>query len=586
MKPAISSLSDAFAACKQSIRAMALFSLATNILSLTPIFYMINVYDKAVTTASYPTLIALVVIAGFLYVIQGFLEWIRSLVLVYVAKHLDKLLSERMFNLCFDRESGRSGMAIGAQPLRDLNALRQFVAGPTAAALFDVPWIPVFMLIMFFFHPWLFIVGLLCLATLTVIAILNQRKTTSLMQDATEKASYVSNQTQLNLRNAEAAAVMGMMGPLTERWRVLQDDTITAQTDASSVASGYGAVIKVAGIAMQSIAITTGAVLAMAQEISPGVVIGAALLLGKTLQPMQQVVTAWKQIVEAHDRYRALDKLLKDSPELAKSHIELPKIAGAISASKAVVVPPGGEEPTLHDIDLALTPGLTTMVLGASAAGKSSLIRAILGLWPAAKGEFRIDGADVHKINRAHIGPQIGYLPQAIELFTGSIAENIARFGDLSPEPIFQAARDAGVHEMILALPDGYDSMLGDASVVLSPGQRQRIALARALYGRPRLLVLDEPNSNLDEAGEAALHRALSIMKQAGSSIILVSHRHGALPLVDHLIIMEFGRIALQGPKAEVLEVVRQRQAAQNQIQPDAPQSTAAPTSVEMPSGH
>ena len=451
--------------------------------------------------------------------------------------------------------------------MRDLNNLRQFLAGPLVVALFDLPWIPLFLLLMFFFHPSLAAVALVCMVLMGAIAVANQRSTTKGLQEANRAASQITQATQKNLRNAEAAWAMGMLKPLMSRWRVDQDEMLKIQSDTSEVASGYSAVIKVLGVAIQSAAITTGAILAMAQEISPGVVIGAALLLGKTLQPIQVAVGGWKGMVEAREQYSRLDGLLKEFP-LPDAKMPLPPIKGRITAKNVEVTPPGAEQPTLTGVTFNLQPGTVTMIIGPSAAGKSTLLRAILGLWPTSRGELRIDGAETGNYDRSDIGGQVGYLPQNIELFDGTVAENIARFGEVDSDAVVQAARDAGVHEMVLALPQGYDTMITGQQGLISPGQRQRIALARAVYGRPSLLLLDEPNSNLDDAGEQALNQAMLALKNEGSTIVLVSHRQGALPLVDYVILVREGRISDQGTKAEIVErtqLQRQQQLQQQQ---------------------
>ncbi len=548
--------------------SVGVFSFFINILMLTPMFYMINVYDKAVGTGSLPTLVSLATIAAFLYLVMGLLEWTRSTVLIHIGSRLDRVLAPRIYELCFNAESGAiNARGVGSQPLADLNGLRQFLASQTAAVIFDLPWIPLFLLMMFFFHPALALVALVCIAIMTVIAIANQRSTTSGLKEANRLLSSISTQTQRNLRNAEVAAAMGMMLPLTQRWRKNQDTMLEVQSEASAAASGYAATIKTLNVAMQSAAITTGAVLAIAQEISPGVMIGAALLLGKTLQPIHQAVSGWKSFVEARQQYNRLNDLLQSFPP-EEEKMQLPPVVGRITAEKAFVVPPGSKEPILRDINFTLEAGTTTMVLGASAAGKSSLVRSILGLWSTMQGHIRIDGAESTHFDRDELGPQLGYLPQDIELFDGSIAENIARFGELDSDLVIQAARDAGVHEMVLAMPEGYDSIISGQQGLLSPGQRQRIALCRALYGRPKLLVLDEPNSNLDELGEQALNNAVLNMKQLGTTIIMVSHRQAVLSLADYVIILESGRIKEQGFKEEVIAKARhaQQQKQKNQL--------------------
>ena len=571
----IKAFEEALTICKRSFIAVGVFSFFINILMLTPMFYMINVYDKAVATSSVPTLMALVVIAAFLYFMMGLLEWLRSSVLVHIGARLDTLVAPRIYDLCFKSESGAiEARNMGSRPLSDLNSLRQFLASPSAAVIFDLPWIPLFLILMYFFHPALAAVALVCMTIMAAVAIANQRATTKGLKEANIASAQIANQTQRNLRNAEVAAAMGMMKPLSERWRAQQDDMIDLQAATSATASGFNAAIKTLQVVMQSAAITTGAVLAIAQEISPGLIIGAALLLGRALQPIQQGVSSWKSFVEAREQYRRLNDLLTSFPT-DDEKMSLPPIEGRITANQASVVPPGGSKSTVTNVTFALPSGSTTMILGASAAGKSTLVRAILGLWSTAQGDIRIDGTESKYYDRIELGPQIGYLPQDIELFDGSIADNIARFGAQDPDMVIQAAQDAGVHQMILALPEGYDTIISGLQGLLSPGQRQRVALARALYGRPRLLVLDEPNSNLDELGEQALNTAIANMKHAGSTIIMVSHRQAVLALADYVIIMENGGIKEQGTRDEVVARARSAQQAQQARATQAAQITS-----------
>ena len=557
----INSIEEVLQLCRRSFVAVGVFSFFINLLMLTPMFYMINVFDKAVGTGSIPTLSALAAVAIFLYFTLALLEAVRSRVLVYVASRIDVIVAPRIYELCFEGASGSiDTRGMGAQPLSDLNALRQFMCSQNCTVIFDLPWIPLFLILMFFFHPVLAVVALICMAVMGGIAIANQRSTTAALLDANQKNAAISAATQRNLRNAEVAAAMGMITHLTSRWRNDQNDMLELQSATSATASGYAAAIKTLGQFIQSAAITTGAVLAIYQEISPGVMIGAALLLGKTIQPIQQAVSSWRSFVDAREQYLRLNDLLDTFPPGGEK-MSLPDIAGHITATQAFVTPPGGKMPILKEVSLDLPAGTTTMVLGASAAGKSTLVRSILGLWPTAQGSIRIDGAEAHQFDRTELGPQIGYLPQDIELFDGTVAENIARFGEVISEQVVQAAQDAGIHELILGLPEGYDTLINVSQGRLSPGQRQRIALARALYGRPKLLVLDEPNSNLDEAGEQALASAIAKSKAGGSSIIMVSHRQGALPLVDYLIIMGDGRVLQQGPRDAVIAKIKAAQA-------------------------
>ena len=572
------SLEDALRLCRRSFLAVFTFSFFTNILMLTPMFYMINVFDKAMSTGSFPTLMSLMVIAGFLYCVMALMEWSRSRVLVYVATRLDRLLAPRLYELCFSTAAGSvDAKGVGDQPLRDLNAFRQFLTGGSALIMFDIPWLPVYFLVMVLFHPVLAVVALVCMLIMLTLALANQRATTSGLKEANSVASQISDQTQRNLRNAEAASAMGMLSALTQRWRARQDDMLGIQEASSNVAGAYTATIKSMTTVMQSAAITTGAILAMQQAISPGVMIGAALLLGRSLAPIQQGVSGWKNFVEAREQYLRLNDLLKTFPASTEK-MALPLIKGELSATAAYVVPPGASDPTLYDICFNIPAGSTTMVLGPSAAGKSTLVRTILGLWPTLKGEMRIDGAEASHYDRDELGPQVGYLPQDIELFDGTVALNIARFGEINADLVFQAANDAAVHEMILALPEGYDTVISSNQGLLSPGQRQRIALARALYNRPKLVVLDEPNSNLDESGERALNDAIKTLKLAGSTVVLVSHRQGAMPLADYLLLMQGGRVSDFGLKTDVVARAKQAQQANTQ----SPQRNAAVTAEQQ----
>lgn len=560
------SFEDALRLCKRSFLAVFVFSLFCNLLMLTPIFYMINVFSKAVGTGSMPTLISLIIIACFLYFILWLMEISRSRVLVYVSSRLDALLAPRVYDICFSSQAGAYNEKVGAQPLADVNALRQFVTGPAAIVLFDLPWLPLYLILMFLFHPVLAFVSVCCMAIMFAVAIANQRATTERLATANKTGAIIQSQTQRNLRNAEAAAAMGMMSKLMDRWRTRQDEMLAVQVEASNYAGVYSAAIKTLNVLMQSVAITTGAILAMQQEISPGVMIGAALLLGRALAPVQQGVASWRQFVDARQQYDRLNQLLIDLPKQGQP-MSLPAISGTVSAQGVTVIPPGAKQATLHDISFAIPAGTTLMIMGASAAGKSTLVRAILGLWKPVRGNMRIDGAEVHSYDRNELGPQIGYLPQDIELFDGTVAENIARFGDVDAEAVVTAAKQAGIHQMVLSLPKGYDTFISGAQAGLSPGQRQRIGLARALYGNPKLIVLDEPNSNLDEEGDRALLASIKLMKQLGSTVIMVSHRQNALPLSDYLIILAQGRITQQGKTSDVVSQIKKRMADARQLE-------------------
>jgi len=416
-------------------------------------------------------------------------------------------------------------------------------------------------LLMVMFHPTLAIVAVICMLILLLVALANQRLSTAKHAEVSDKSRGISQQVQSHLRNAEVATALGMSDRLQGRWRAQQEHLLGLQEATTFVASGFSSTIKTLTMVMQSAAITTGAALVLSQEISPGVMIAAALLLGRSLSPMQTAVSSWRTIVEAADQYRRLNDLLEAFPE-ATARMSLPALVGRISMNDLVACIPGTNHQVVRRVSLSFEPGTITMLTGPSGSGKSSLIKVILGLWPALQGKVRIDNADAFLFNREELGDQIGYLPQGIELFDGSVSENIVRFGDPDPQLTVQAAKDAGVHDMILTLRDGYDTTLGIKGVNLSPGQRQRLALARALYGRPKIIVLDEPNSNLDEAGERALNLALESMKAMGTTVVLVSHRQSALRSVDKLVVMEAGVVKIAGNKEDVLQKVRAQREA------------------------
>ena len=546
-------LTEALKGCSKSLVAVGVFSFVANALMLTPLFYMMNVFDKAVSTNSSTTLASLAIIALFLYALLAAFEWLRSLVLVHIANRLDYALAPRLYDLCFQAQAGLvTAENVGSQPLSDLNSFRQFLGSPSVTIIFDLPWTPFLLAVMYFFHPALATVAVICLLIMTAIAFANQRLTSKAVLEANQKSRAMTSATEKNLRNAEVAAAMGMMGSLRKRWREKQEEVLAIQTAGSSTASGFQAGIKTLNMVMQSVAITTGAVLVMAQEIAPGTMIVAALLLGKFLQPIQQAVSTWKGLVEAHAQYDRLNDFLAHFPP-DPARMPLPGLKGRIVCRNVTVIPPRGKKPTLAEVSLDFVPGTTTVILGASGAGKSTLLRALLGLWPYVQGEIRYDGAEVRSYDRESFGSQVGYLPQDIELFEGSVAENIARFGELDPDSVYRAAEDAGVKELILALPEGFNTKIVGSQGLLSPGQRQRIALARALYDRPKIFILDEPNSNLDSAGDQALSDAIQMMRNQGSTVIIVSHRPNILPLADNVVVMGTGRVQASGPRDQVV---------------------------------
>ena len=544
-------LREALLLCKNSFIAVGVFSGVANLLMLVPAFFMLNVYDKAVANNSVSTLVALSVITMVMFLALGAMEVVRSKILVAISVRLDRIVGDGLYQRVF-RNAVRVGDNGGSMlPLQDLASIRQLLTSNHIFALFDAPWLPLYILILFLFHPLLGWLGLLAALLLLLIAVVNRRSTLTAAKSLNELNSETINDTTLNLRNAEVVAAMGMADELGYRWRARQDELLASQEAFFGTAAFYTGLTKTFRLAVQSTAIAAGAYLVLVQEISPGMIIAGSILIGRALQPVEMAVGAWKNFFDAREQYDRLNTIMRSYP-LGETVMTLPPIEGDLKATDAVIAAPVSNTPIVKRATVHFRAGETSMILGPSGAGKSTLIKGLLGLWPTMSGDIRLDGAEMKLFDRSELGPQIGYLPQDIELLYGSVSANIARFGGIEPEEVIQAAQDADVHEFILSLPNGYDTIIGKSGV-LSHGQRQRVALARALYKRPKLVILDEPNSNLDDVGEQALNKAIATLKQEGSTVIVVSHRKGVLPLVDQVVLMNKGVVIKSGPPSEVL---------------------------------
>lgn len=555
-------LSTAFGVCKKSVRACLVFSLAANILMLVPPFFMLSVYDKAVASSSLSTLASLSLVAAVMFIILGAMEVLRSRLLISISSRLDKALGVGLHERVFINALRLGGDKATASPLHDLHGLRQFITGNGIFAVFDAPWVPVYLVIMFLFHPMIGAIGVVATLILLAIAVLNQIKSGNHLALSNLQSRLSQEDTLRGLRNAEAISTMGMLPHLSKTWRARQDSLLAHQEAASKPASFFNAIIKTVRLATQSAAICAGAYLVINQEISPGMLIAGSILVGRALQPVEIAVGSWRGFIESRGQFERLNELFLNV-SIPSKKMALPAISGHIKVVSAVIVPPGSDAVAVNYANLEIPAGSVATIVGPSGAGKSSLIRGILGLWSPVSGEIRIDGAEATSYSRTELGPQVGYLPQDIELLEGSVSDNIARFGEIDSEAVVAAALAAGVHELILSLPNGYDTVVGNSGGVLSPGQRQRIGLARALYRWPRLVILDEANSNLDEAGEQALITAMMNLKQRGSTVILVSHRQNVLPLSDIVIIMNKTRVVNCGPTAEVIAQIEASSKAQ-----------------------
>lgn len=545
-------VAKAIRATSGSFRSVGAFSAVINLLALTPSLYMMQVYDRVLASQNETTLLMLTLLVIGLFVLSSLLESARTFVLVRVGNQIDMRLNQRVYNAAFELNLKQGGAGGAAQALRDLTSVRQFITGNGSLAFFDVPWIPIYMFVLYLLHPLLFAMAMAGALISTALTYFNDKYTREPIGEANKLAISSGAAADSNLRNAEVIEAMGMLGSLRRRWLTEHLKFLHLQSIASDQAALWMHASKYFRMFLQSAALGLGAYLVLEQQMSPGMMIAASILVGKALGPIDQLIGAWKGFTTTKVSYERLVKLLDQFPP-KKFGLELPAPEPKVMLEKVVCVPPGSKVLTLKDVSINIAAGSVVGIIGPSGAGKSSLVRVIAGIWKPAAGTVRLDNADLSQWDRDLLGPHIGYLPQDIELFAGSVAENIARFGEVDSTKVIQAAQAAGVHEMILQLPNGYDTVLGTAGLGLSGGQRQRIALARALYGAPRLLILDEPNSNLDDAGEASLVQSIAQQKAAGNTVIVVTHRTHLLKVTDGLVLMQDGAVKSVGPTQQVL---------------------------------
>ncbi len=558
------SLQAALKACKGSFISVGIFSLFVNALMLVPTFYMLQVYGRVVTSGSISTLVMLTIIMSVLVITMGSLEWVRSRIMVRVSTKLDVLLSRDVYKASFKRSLESGGMDASAQSLNDLTGLRQFLTGNGLFAFFDAPWLPIYIAVMFMFHPWYGWVAIGSALVLLFLAYINEKMTGKALGQANKENIAATLYTTKNLRNAEVIESMGMLNTLMHRWGMRQKNVLILQSHASDKGGIVSAISKTFRMLIQSLILGLGAYLAVNHEISPGLVIAGSVLLGRALAPIDLIIGSWKGFIAARSQYDRLNDTL-DKLHAEPERMALPAPQGHVLVENLIVCPPGSKTPILRGISFGVPAGSIVGIIGPSASGKSTLARALMGVWAPQNGVVRLDGADISNWDKDQLGPYMGYLPQDIELFEGTISENISRFTDVDPEKVVRAAKTAGVHEMILLLPDGYDTVIGSEGVNLSGGQRQRVGLARAIYGSPRLILLDEPNSNLDEVGERALAAAIQELKLTGATIFVITHRTTILSQLDRLLVMSAGGVSMYGPRDQVMEELNKQQLAAQQ---------------------
>ena len=544
-------LQRALSACKGSFVSVGFFSMFVNLLMLVPPMYMLQVYDRVLTTQSLDTLIMLTLVVVFLFMVMGGLELVRSRMLVRIGNRLDTTINQRLYSAMFRRSLAAPGSQ-SAQPLNDLTSLRQFLTGNGLFAFFDAPWVPVYLGILFIFHPWLGIFATCAGIILFALAVANEKSTKTLLAEANSEQIQAQNLANSNLRNSEVLHAMGMLPGIMGRWSKRHHEFLAKQSQASDRAGALTNTSKVMRLLFQSLILGLGALLVLQGEMTPGMMIAGSILMGRALAPIDQMIGGWKGFVAARGSYSRLNELLTQIPD-EQRHMSLPAPKGIIDVENVAAAPPGARMATIRGVNFSVAKGEHVGIIGPSAAGKSTLARVLLGIWPTQVGDVRLDGGAVNQYNRDELGPHIGYLPQDIELFDGSISENIARFGEINAEKVVAAAKKAGVHEMVLELSNGYDTIIGSNSGALSGGQRQRLGLARALYGNPVLVVLDEPNANLDDAGERALGQAIAQLKAEGTTLFVISHRTSVLKNMDKLLVMKEGQVSMFGPRDQVL---------------------------------
>jgi PrtD family type I secretion system ABC transporter len=548
---------------KRTFVTIGLFSFIVNILMLVPTIYMLQIYDRVLTSRNQDTLIGLTVIMIAMYFVIGFLEWIRSQLLIRLGNRMDQRLSGKVFRAAFEK-SLRVGSTNASQYFFDLTNVRQFLTGQGLFAFFDSPWTPIFIIVIYYMHPSLGIFSIVSAIFLLCMAVLTEIVSKKPLSEANKLHSIAGTFAGANLRNAEAIEAMGMMNHVKGHWYQKHIKFLKLQAMASERASIVSSVTKVARLISQSAILGLGAYLAIQNIITPGMMIAASILMGRALSPVEMAIGTWKQFLSTRSSYDRLEEILTVFPD-REGGMSLPPPTGQLVVSNLIAGPPGTNKQILRGVSFAAEPGDIVAVIGPSAAGKTTLARMIVGIWHPLAGGVRLDGVEVATWDKAELGPFIGYLPQDIELLDGTVAENIARFGPIDAEKVVAAAKDAGIHEMVLQFSGGYDSPIGEGGLVLSGGQKQRIALARAIYDDPVLLVLDEPNSNLDDAGEAALLNTLVKLKEAQKTIFVITHRTSILSIVDKVLLMVNGVGQAYGPRDEVLASLQKAQQQQQQ---------------------
>ena len=544
--------------CRRAFFFAFMVTAVIDLLGVIPMLYMMQVMDRVIASKSGVTLVSLTVLVIAVYLFWSALEWIRSRLLVRLSLRLDWDLSAAIFDASFRRYVGRKNVNVH-QLLGDLQTLRQFLTGQGVLTLFDAPFGIVFIIIGGIFHPYLAVFAIAASALMLIATYFTQKVTTPILKVANDSNAEASRVASNSLRHAEATLALGMLSGVRQRWYNQHRDYLTNQVNASEAAGLMGGFSGFLQKALPSLQMGLGAFLAMEGLITGGMVMAASMLISKAVGPIQKLMGGWKEIISARQAYDHLNALLEADIQL-EQRMTLPPVEGHLLVTQAAAVPPGHNQPVLVDIDFKVEPGQAVAIVGPSAAGKTCLVRMLIGVWKPVKGTVRLDGVEIADWSHDEVGPQMGYVPQEIEFFDGTVAENIARLGELDPEKVVQASKLIGMHEIILGFPKGYDTLLGETGFALSGGQRQRLAIARAFYGIPKYIVMDEPNANLDEVGESVLAQAVDYLKKQGCTVIITTHRPRLVGVVDSLLVLRAGRQVGFGPADEMINAVRNLQ--------------------------
>ena len=547
-------LAEALRECRRAFRSVALFSGMVNLLMLAGPLYMLQVYDRVLSSRSVPTLIALSIFLVGAYAFQGVLDLIRSRVVVRSAAVLDQRLALAVHSAVIRLSVASRHPGDGPQPVRDLDAIRGFLTGAGPIAIVDLPWVPVFLTICFLIHPWLGVASTIGAVTLFTMTLLTERASRAPAKALAQDAGRRSIMVEAQRRGGETIMAMGMGGALGQRWAGVNNRYIAATASLSDVAGGFGSASKVLRLLLQSVILGLGAYLVIRQEMTAGAMVAASIMMGRALAPIETAIANWRAFIGARQAITRLSEALtRAAPK--REVTSLPRPARSLEVEHVVMVAPGGTKPVVANVRFALKAGQAVGIIGPSGAGKTSLVRALVGIWRPAKGCVRLDGAALDQWDLDQLGQHVGFISQTVELFDGTISENIARM-NVKPDAdaVLRAAKAAGAHELILRLPNGYDTPIGEGGEALSGGQRQRVALARALYGDPFLIVLDEPNSNLDNEGEMALRQAIANLKTRGAIVVLIAHRPSVLAVCDHILVLANGEQKDFGSRDEIMQ--------------------------------